>query len=166
MQVEIKSVLKQYFELSDEEAEEMIYDAMSDEMGAFDKKFADKLGLPMPSVSLDVNGLTLLDKELDVNIQCIFDNTGEYLALLSFGNMCADVDAANVAMNAYDKSSYSRLLPIESEVGCEQDFLTLAYTFYAQNVKEFQDGIDKLFATLFDDEFQSLLSNVLQYFEN
>lgn len=161
MKESIKPLLKQFCGVSDEEAEDMILNADEFDggiMGDVLQEFGEE---PEPA-SVDIEGLTIYDKEFSVNVSRIDEN--EYLTLLTFGG-CTDVTAANMAMSEYEQSSLSTVLGIENEVEAEGDPLVFSCSFNAENGYELRNNLASILEVLQNDEFKELLFNIIEHFE-
>lgn len=160
----IKPLLVECCQVTEEEAEEAIYDTATDDVGIVEQSIAQQLGILEPT--MEIYGFEIDDKEFMMHISSISEVTGEHLALLMFNSDCSDVKGANCAMDEYMQSQWGDLLSIENAVESEQDFLTLSYTFYAKNSAQFRNEMSKVFDVLRNDEFVGLLGNILVHFED
>lgn len=161
MKEAIKPLLEQFCGVSDEEAEDMIFDA--DEIdGGLMNEVLQEIGEQSLPASVVIDGLTVGDKEFSMDVSQIDDN--EYLTLLTFGG-CTDVNGANMAMFEYEQSSWSVVLGVENEVEYEGDLLVLSCSFIAKNGDDLRDNLSAIFEVLQNKEYKELLLNMLEHFE-
>lgn len=157
----IKPLLEQFCGVSDEEAEDMIFNADEIDDGLIDEVLQE-IGEQSLSASVVIDGLTVGDKEFSMDVSQIDDN--EYLTLLTFGG-CTDIVAANKTMSDYELSDWDSVISIENEVEEEGDLLVLSCSFIAKNGDELRNNISAIFEVLQNEEYKELLLNMLEHFE-
>lgn len=158
----VKKVLVETWGATEKQADEAIINVAETELGAFEKKFTEEIGIPNWEESLSIEGWTLGDHEFSIDIQ---QDRGYFFVFFHFGSCCLDVEKANEAMAEYAESELYDLLPIENAVDGEEDCLMLSRHFPANSEQELYDALNSIFEAFCDEKNADLLYNMVQYFE-
>ena len=163
MKTTIKSLLERYYDVTEDDAEDMILNIEGDIDDEIFLQILEENGAETFDDGVSISGLNVCEKMFEMDINRLYRR--EYLARLTFGQ-CVDVYAANDAMEEYDKSEWSKTLSFGSEVEDYGDPLVLEFKFHVYCVEDLRDSLVWMFMTLQDKKFKCSLMKILKYFEN
>lgn len=125
--------------------------------------FAD-MGTLQPT-QVEVTGLEAADMCFDMHVEQMADNSGRCEVVMQFGDICKNIVCANKALAAYAKTEWGSWLVAPKTIRDEREALSLVYKFDAFDVKEFREGLLKVFRVMQNGNFTKTIVKTLKYFE-